>query len=367
MTELVIHDPRDPRVETIWRSLELDAAPTYFQSWGWIENWLAALHDDAPPLAVIFDRDRPVAAFFLGRHHERRHGVLPSEVFSVNACGDAHQDCCVDRNALLRAPDAGVTLETLIDHLPEDWDELELPAIELAQYPELGRLGGDRRYRARVDRELSVPIVDLDTVRSVEGGYLAIVSLAIRAQILRARHAAGQVDIEIAGDHDHALDIYGELLRLHARRHHESGRSGAFADPWFERLHRRLIAERFASGEIQLVRMSAGGTTLGCLYNLVYRGRVVAYQSGFARGEPLPGYLCHAASIAHNAAEGAACYELAGDARHEHGLATGAIRLGWVRFQRRLARFAIEDRLRGWGHDLAARIGRAGVGVPYRA
>ena len=86
------------------------------------------------------------------------------------------------------------------------------------------------------------------------------------------------------------------------------------------------------------------------MYNLVAHGRTLFYQSGLAPfGNPQikPGYLCQAAAIEHAAASGAAIYDfLGGDARYKASLSTGATRLIWVRVQRRLVRFALEERAR---------------------
>src|SRR5262245_21707951 len=58
--------PYSSRAEATWRSLEAEARPTYFLTWGWIENWLACLpRDNAPPMVVVRHQDKPVAACFL--------------------------------------------------------------------------------------------------------------------------------------------------------------------------------------------------------------------------------------------------------------------------------------------------------------
>jgi hypothetical protein len=72
-------DPRDPRIERVWHDLEARAQAPYFLSWGWVENWLAALPvDDTPSLAVLHEGGEPTAAFFLGARRVRRHFLLPS-------------------------------------------------------------------------------------------------------------------------------------------------------------------------------------------------------------------------------------------------------------------------------------------------
>ena len=322
---LVLVDSRDPRVEQTWRLLEAQAQPPYFLSWGWIERWLGALpSDQTPPLAVVEDDHAPVAAFFLGRH---KHALY------FNATGSPrHDELCIEHNGLLAAPGACRSLAQLVELLPPDWGELHLPAIDRYAFDDLAAPNA----RVEIARESIAPFVDLEQVRNV--GYLPLLGASTRSQLRRARRIVGDVEVEVAADEAHAIDIYGELLRLHARRWHARGARGAFADPWFERFHRGLVRERLRHGEIQLVRVRAGGETLGCLYNFVSRGRVLFYQAGLATFDDphiKAGFLCHAAAIEHNAAAGHAIYDfLGGTTRYKRQLATGESRLVWLRVKK---------------------------------
>jgi CelD/BcsL family acetyltransferase involved in cellulose biosynthesis len=352
-------DPRDPRIERVWHDLEARAQAPYFLSWGWVENWLAALPvDDTPALAVLHEAGQPAAAFFLGSRRVRRHLVMPSNALFFNATGvPRHDELCIEHNGLLAGPGARRSLAAILDLLPGEWDELFLPAIDRYAFDDLGA-GSLGAYRVRIDREASAPFVDLEAVRSVEGGYISLLGASTRTQLRRTRRIVGSIDVEVAQDVRHALDIWGELLRLHACRRAGRGERGAFADPWFERFHRRLILSRLASGEIQLLRVRAGSETIGCLYNFVYRGRVLFYQSGLAAFDDphiKPGYLCHAAAVEYNALAGHQIYDLLGGrSRYKQSLATGATRLVWLRVQRPRVRFALEDSLRRWRHALSA-------------
>lgn len=357
---LALVDARDPRVERTWRDLEARARPPYFLSWGWVESWLAALPAERRPrLAVISDDGEPVAACFLGERRLRRHLVLPSRALYFNATGvPEYDDIYIEHNGLLAVPGASRSLADLVELLPGDWDEVFLPALDEHAFDQLEPDPGRPAYRVRVEREEHAPYVDLDAVRAAEGGYLALLGSGTRSQLRRAQRKLGALELEIASDDRHALDIYNELLHLHARRWQARGEAGAFANPWFDGFHRRLIAQRLPHGEIQLVRVRAGGATVGCLYNFVFDGRVLFYQSGLAAFDDphvKPGFLCHAAAVEHNAAAGHAIYDLLGGAsRYKQQLSTGAHRLVWLRVQRPRVRFALEDRVRRWKHALAA-------------
>ena len=201
-----------------------------------------------------------------------------------------------------------------------------------------------------IDRKVPVHHVDLSRAR--EKGYLALLSGQTRSQVKRAQREAGDVTIEIAPDARTAIDIYSELVSLHTAQWRAKGKPGAFADPWFDRFHRRLIAERFGAGEIQLVRVRSQAGSIGCLYNFVHDGRVLQYQSGFqtfANEKLKPGFVCHAAAIEHATAAGHAIYDfLAGDQRYKKQLATDATVMTWARVQRRRLRFLVEDYARRW-------------------
>ncbi|HTJ45189.1 MAG TPA: GNAT family N-acetyltransferase [Kofleriaceae bacterium] len=349
---LDLRDPFASEVETIWRTLEADARPSYFLTWGWIENWLACLpREHAPELAVIRSGGLPIAACFLGKRRVLRHHVLPTRARFLNATGWPREDeLCVEHNALLAAPSAHPRLADVIHLLPGDWDELVLPAIDLDAFLDL-RAAAPTGFRVCVDRDVASPFVDLARVRA-HGDYVSLLGRSTRAQLRRARRAAGELQVELARDEREAHAILDELIWLHERYWRARGDGGAFADPWILRFHRRLIARRFRRGELELLRVRDREGTLGCLYNLVANGRVLFYQSGFAhRDDPhaKPGYVCHAAAIEHAAAVGRDVYDLlGGDARYKRCLATDTTRLAWVRVHRSGLRLELEDELRRW-------------------
>lgn len=351
--KLELVDPYSPRVEATWRALETAAQPPYFLTWGWMENWLACLpKHEAPQLAVVERDGKPIAAAFIGKRRLRRHGFVPSRALYLNATGLADYDeLCLEHNAVLSLPDSGTSLAAFVTLLPGDWDELFLPATDAETFATLASAPLPN-MRARIDREVANFHIDLERVRTSKDGYIPLLGSSTRAQMRKAQRAAGDVSFEVATDERAALDIYDEMVTLHQRSWRMRGHPGAFADPWFDCFHRRLIAKRFRHGEIQLIRLRAGELTIGCLYNFVSAGRVLFYQCGF--GSPAdkhvrPGYLCHAAAIEHCAKQGLRIYDLlGGDARYKSSLATDQTRLVWGRVQRKRLQFELEDRARAW-------------------
>lgn len=330
-------DPHSPRAHDVWRALAAAAPPSYFLSWGWIENWLALLPAArTPQLAVL---DGGASACFLARRLAFHHGAIPSRAIYVNATGDARFDeLWIEYNALLGRD---LPLDELLAALPRDWDEVVLPGAIATAFGSLAS-----RYRV-VRRDVPSYFVRLDDVR--QRGYPALLSSGTRSQLRRAQREAGALEVAVARDEAEAIDIYSELVALHAAHWRARGLPGAFADPWFDRFHRRLIARRFRHGEIQLVRVRNSAGTVGCLYNFVWRSRVLQYQSGlatFADPHQKPGFVCHAAAIEHAAARGLDVYDfLGGDMRYKKSLSTGHETLVWATVQRRRLRFALEERL----------------------
>ena len=189
------------------------------------------------------------------------------------------------------------------------------PVLRAPGFPALGCTGAD--FRIVLDRELAVPCIDLEAVRGVEGGYASMLPAPIRAHLLHARVQHEELHVEAASDAPRAHAIFDELLEL----------KGAHDNVFF----RRLIDQRAPSGEIQLLRVRANDTTLGCLFNATWHDHVIGHLAAFASAGDAD--LCYSAAVEHDAARGFAFYELpTADAR----LATGETRRVLLRFERRV-------------------------------
>lgn len=346
------------RVRDVWCGLEASCQPSYFLSWGWVETWLDALPPSAPITLYVARRaGAPVAAFFLGARTQWRHRVLPSRALHLNQVGDgAYDEICIEYNGMVHNGQPPAFTEVL-DHLPGDWDEIYLPALDADDALARGLIADHARLRLRIDGNTPSPMVDLAKVRDA-GDYLKVLGGNTRSQIRRSQklyNARGKLALDVAGSPAQALEIFDELVALHRRSWSERGQAGAFV-PFVHAFHKRLIAQRFASGEIQLLRIRAGDSTVGCLYNLVSRGTVAFYQSGLAfesDSKLKPGLVCHALAVAHDAAAGHRWYDfLGGGSRYKQSLSTDARNLVWLRLQKNRLRFALED----VAHDVRRRV-----------
>jgi CelD/BcsL family acetyltransferase involved in cellulose biosynthesis len=344
--KLELVDPFTPEAEQTWKSLEQISRPAYFLTWAWISNWLACLpRAHVPWLAIVVAAGAPLAAFFLAKRTMIRSRVMPSRSLFFNTTGvQRHDTVWLEYNGLVGH---ALTLGELLPLVPRGWDELYLPALREDAFADISATADNF---AIVESTVPAPYVDLAAVRAK--GYLPLLSGQTRGQVRRAQREAGALEVEVARDPLQALDIYSELTSLHTAQWRAKGKPGAFADPWFDRFHRRLIRDRFAHGEIQLLRARNAAGPIGCLYNFVHDGRVLQYQSGFqtfSNDRMKPGFICHTAAIEHAAAAGHDVYDfLAGGQRYKKQLSTDATMMTWARVQRRRLRFWVEDHVRRW-------------------
>lgn len=186
-----------------------------------------------------------------------------------------------------------------------------------------------------------VPLVPL---RLAGTTFLQSVSRNTREQINRSvrrytqLHGAAPV-AQFAHNAEQALQWFEELrtVRWQAR-----GGAGAFANPDALRMHLKVITENAdcpATGEgaaTSIVRISAGGNTIGLLYNLTKEGNVSFYQSGLCYetdSRLKPGLVSHALAIQKYLDAGYVEYDfLAGEAtavQYKTSLASATRRLAW--------------------------------------
>ena len=192
--------------------------------------------------------------------------------------------------------------------------------------------------------------VNLGTLNPGLQAFIDTLSKKRRNQLRRSlRHyeESGPVSLVEAADREQALEFFAGLKELHTRRRQSRGEGGAFANPDWEQFHRQLILEQFDAGEIQLLRVSNARTTIGYLYNLIWRKQVYVMQTGFTMTDDRrdqPGYVVHALAIAHNRDRGMSSYDLMhGDSLYKQILCGENRKLVWAVMQRPLMKFRVEN------------------------
>jgi hypothetical protein len=201
----------------------------------------------------------------------------------------------------------------------------------LAAVRRVSRLVCVARWRAS-------PFINLAGLRATGGDFLAQRSANTRQQVRRSDRfyeREGQIEVEQAESVESSHAMLDEMAALHQAAWRARGQTGSFARPFFRRFHRELIATALPRQEVALLKISSGAKTIGILYNFTYRGRVLAYQSGFFYRfhEPRakPGLTCHHRAIRFGLEQGFDSYDfLAGEDRYKSSLADLSYWLNWI-------------------------------------
>lgn len=331
-----------------WKALEAIACPSFFLSWTWISTWLESL--SSPPVLVRAMRPGQVMAMgFLALTDAWRHLIVRSRQLHLHQSGDPDLDrIATEFNGLLVRP--GLEEEivpTILGRLRlfgPAWDECVLPGVP-EQFATFARSAG---YRVVEDHRAPDFFIDLRAL--ARGGHDLAGGLSRngRSQLRRALKLAaadGPLALDAAATVEDGLRYFEALKALDRRQ-----AQGAFASPARDLFHRRLIARGLPLGQVELLRARAGEKTIGYLYQFLYRGRVLAYQSSYARpadNRHRPGLVLHHLAVERAKLDGQCVYDfLAGEARYKRALGgTGPV-LVWLRLQRPKPLFALEGAAR---------------------
>ncbi|MEX2614868.1 MAG: GNAT family N-acetyltransferase [Alphaproteobacteria bacterium] len=352
-------------LEPVWRDLEARADGGFFLSWDWIGAWLAEI-DDEPVLLEGRSEGRAVA---LGLACRVAGGPRSGGALHLHQTGRPDLDSLyLEYNGFLldrrfAGAGQGRCAAALLDEgarrgAVAGWDRIVIGAASQSTAEALAALPGILR---RTGPALPASAVDLAAIRAAGGDYPGGLSPNTRYQIRRATRlyaARGKLTLEAASDVAAALAWFEGLCGLHQATWTARGRPGAFGPAFFRRFHRRLIETGLPRGAVELLRVAAGDSVVGYLYNFRHRGTVHYYASGFAYeadNKARPGLVCHALAIEHHLAGGAARYDfMAGGGRYKESLGRPAPGIRTVTLQRpglraRLgnALYGARQRLRG--------------------
>jgi CelD/BcsL family acetyltransferase involved in cellulose biosynthesis len=309
-----------------WRDLECRAALSFFQSWTWV-GCLAADRFTDPVLVEATEDGRTVALALFNR--VRR--LFGPAVLHLGENGSAELDCpYVEQNGVLTETGREAELTELCLRAVAARYDLVLSGVGDAVLAAARRSAG----LVRAVRSQASPFVDLAVLRAAGGDYLAGRSANTRQQIRRSERFYGPVAVVRAESVVAGHAMLAEMAALHQTAWVARGQPGSFARPFFARFHRDLIAAGLPRGEVVLLKVSFHGTIIGILYNFHFRGRMLAYQSGFsypaAAAQAKPGLTCHYRAIQFAMNQGIDIYDfLAGEDRYKWSLANDSHRQIW--------------------------------------
>lgn len=345
-----------------WLDLQRRATPSFFLTWSWIGCWLE--HSGARPMVLEARHDNKVMALaLLQTSAHRSQGRFPAKCLYLHETGEAEKDrLTIEYNGILAdATMAPQAIKACIEFLLHDenhgstWDELYLSGVD----PHYANLFEDRGRLKLIPRARSSAAIDLDTIRGSGKPYLDSLSSNTRYQVRRAirlYEKAGEIRITPAANTETAMTYLDELKPLHIEYWAARGSRSGFAEPFFTAFHETLITRGISTGEIELLRITAGTRLVGYLYNFSYNREIYFYLSALNyEDDPKlkPGLVSHALSAQYYLDKGLAIYDfMAGDARYKSSLGNSTGELYWLIIQRKRPKFFIEDSLRLIKHKM---------------
>lgn len=343
--------PSPSTIEAEWKALEKRAAPNFFRSWCWIGTWietavlphvgqeaarLLRVHDDATLIGlgiVCASRvrrllGRSTAAFFLSETGADRLDAPTVEYNGFLAVsGREGEVFAAAVNELVSRRDLDVGPWAWSVGMFNAVTEIESVAVDKARIP----------YRVR--KTENCPVISL-TAAGLDA-YYASISRNTRQQLRRAislAKANNELTLMRAPPNE-ADSYFRELKTLHQDAWQiRRGHAGAFADAHFETFARALIKRGVSDGNVELIRISSAGGTIGVLMNFRSGTDVFAYQSGFRYSGDnrfKPGLICHVLAAEDAANRGASAYHfMAGQNRYKRSLGNASERMYWLEIGR---------------------------------
>ena len=341
----------------------------FFLSGGWFELYLQAWPEKSFYAAVDVGSATEPALVFLGKSIQR--SKLGSKISSLyfNETGDQRlQNFTVEYNDFLSKSidnnsvqfaqeDFTKRLALLFENIGslEDWDELQISAIDSTFLPNIRDLCVRNGYLINVHYERTTYWADLSFGdEQKENSYLSTRSSNTRSQLrkaLRTTEAAlGKLNIEFAGDTETAKLWFDELGKLHRIRWNQTGDGIGFNNPVFVQFHQKLIDSMFPQSRLFIVRLSAGMTPLAFLHFFAYEKNVYFNLGGIdyqVAGANKPGLLAHWFAIEKFIEMGILKYDfMAGFSQYKQSLSTHTSDQIKVIIRKKKLTFRIESLLR---------------------
>jgi len=336
-------------VESQWLALQEKAECSWFQSWGWIGNWLEQIAVDFhPQLLTARDGEHLLALGVLVPRNIRRHAFVRSHAWFLNEYPFDGWDMVIEYNGLLVEQGKEVQVYSGLQEFFSRLDGVDELFIGAVSNTALVLPGGFNCLDHSTSRS-----VTLNQRAASRTTFLQSLSKNRRAQLRRSFRLAenpGPLFVEQAGTLGEARDFFDQLKLLHTERWRQVSGAGAFANPNWEAFHRALIESRFENGDIQLLRIRNNESVQGYLYNFIWRDRVYVLTTGFAvtpNKHLMPGYMCHVEAIVFNRQRGMKIYDLMhGDSVYKRVLCDREEILSWYVLHKQHRRFKVENMAR---------------------
>ncbi len=342
----------------IWRELEarVGVAPL-MASESWTRTWLTHYGDTVRYRFLLAEDNGQLRGICLyTESSERKAPLLSLQTRHLGTAGDpVHESVVVEYNSLLVEPAYRPAFIDAVAHwllTQSGGDTVHLDGFTSEETHEL-----TAHWPVVETRQRESKYLDLSVIRAKGGELIDSLGRSTRANLRKRLREYGDLQLEWAETLEAANHIFEELIELHQARWQADGQPGAFASRRFSAFQRALLHELFPQGRCVAFRVRHQGVTVGCLFLLVDRGRMLDYLSGLAAFDqkPSPGLVAHYLCQCEALKRGFTAYDfLVGDKRHKDNLSTHSQILTWTR----LVRPTLKNRLVSALTQLKRRLSR---------
>ena len=339
MLKLRVLEAQDQSIAlALWQELEqrVGAAPL-MASETWTRTWLAYYGENVRYRFLLAEDNGLLRGICLYTESaERKAPLLALQTRHLGTAGDpVHESVVVEYNSFLVEPSFRAAFIDAISHwllTQANGDVVRLDGFTREEAHEL-----TSHWPTVETRERESKYLDLNAIRSKGGELIDTLGRSTRANLRKRLREYGDLQLEWAETLEAANDIFSELIELHQARWQADGQPGAFASRRFAAFQLALLAALFPQQRCVVFRVRHQGTTVGCLFLLVDRGRMLDYLSGLASFDqkPSPGLVAHYLCQCEALKRGFTAYDfLVGDKRHKDNLSTHSQVLTWTRLVR---------------------------------
>jgi CelD/BcsL family acetyltransferase involved in cellulose biosynthesis len=326
-----------------WRQLEAAADGSLFQSWTWLGCQVESRFTNPLVLrATLAGRVIGLALF-------NRTGPWFAPTLWLHQTGRRADDSVfIEHNGPLLARGHQDLLYPMLAAASKH-GKLVLSGVDDSVFQVIRSWVATKNERCFAITSRPSPFIDLTPYPS-EQTWLASLSASTRYRLRRSQRsferafAVSGLAVQTAADVSQALIFLQALAVLHQQSWVARGQPGAFSVPAFMDFHRALVERGLPRGEVQLLRVFApdekNGQPIGYLYNLRWRDKIYAYQSGFdyrtTSQHQLPGMTCHHMAIAAALTANIKIYDfMAGAAQYKTSLTNSGVPMHWLVMTRR--------------------------------
>jgi len=277
------------------RLLSESGSDTLMLRWEWLFTWWDVFNDDTTELLILTVRDERrhlvgLAPLYLRRTRLRKFLTPIRQILFLGTGEEEESEICSEYLDVISAPGMEkAVLDSVLSYIfnceSVCWDEIVLKKVlenakGLAAMPQLAE-----QYNIRCESsfEAFCYYVTLpDNWEEVLSGVKGKQRYEIRRDTKKISEL-GNAELVLYERKSSYMDWLKIILGLHQERWTSAGKPGVFSNDKFLQFHRKILAVAYQNKWLQLPVLFLDGEPVGALYNFVYGGKILEYQTGVKR------------------------------------------------------------------------------------